>query len=135
MSLAFGLSACGGDSSKSDFIAKADKACREFDKKAQALQRPNSIDDLDRYAGEAGALSKQTRDRLKGIGPPAGLEDEYDNFLEQGEKGIEEIDKLRKAAQQKNEPEIGAIIARIDKLDKAQSASARKIGFKHCGGG
>ena len=132
--LALLLAACGGEENgKNDFVAKADDICRRFNEKARGISRPESVAGLKRSADEAKAIAQEARDELRKLNPPDELKEDFDTFIAQGEKGIAELENLKRAAGKRDADELRRVAARIDELDRRQDAAAARIGFEVCG--
>ncbi len=105
------LAGCGGDDSSStgDFVADANKICREGEAKIQEVTREES-----EAAGKPQSLEEQRRvvatvlestaeayepymERLRGLEPPSDLEANWTSFLDGVERAFDMIPELAEA--------------------------------------
>ena len=105
------LAGCGGDDSSStgDFVADANKICREGEAKIQEVTREQS-----EAAGKPQSLEEQRRvvatvlestaeayepymERLRGLDPPSDLEANWTSFLDGVERAFDMIPELADA--------------------------------------
>ena len=105
------LAGCGGDDSSStgDFVADANKICREGEAKIQEVTREQS-----EAAGKPQSLEEQRRvvatvlestaeayepymERLRGLDPPSDLEANWTTFLDGVERAFDMIPELADA--------------------------------------
>jgi hypothetical protein len=137
--LAAGLivAGCGGGGgdrlSKAEFVSRADGICQQYEAKLDALGTPQNQKELAAFADKAVPIAKQGRDDLGDLNPPEDLEDEYDAWLEQGDKAIDIVERLRTAAGDGDQAEIQKIAQEAEQTDREANRLAGQIGFKRCG--
>ena len=105
------LAGCGGDDSSStgDFVADANKICREGEEKIQEVTREQS-----ESAGDAESLEEQRKlvadtlertaeayepymERLRALDPPSDLQENWTTFLDGVESAFDKIPELADA--------------------------------------
>ena len=127
----------GGDSgerlSKAEFVAQADAICRKYEARLDALGQPTNVTELRAFADKALPIAKDGRDELDDLKPPENLEDTYDAWLEQGDEAIEIVERLRDAAEEQDQAEIGKIAADAQRTDAEANRLAGELGFEQCG--
>lgn len=133
------LAGCGGggDSGErlpnAEFVAQADAICRKYEARLDALGQPTNVTELRAFADKALPIAKDGRDELDDLNPPEDLEDTYDAWLEQGDQAIEIVERLRDAAAESDQAEIGRIAADAQRTDAEANRLAGELGFEQCG--
>jgi hypothetical protein len=102
------VSGCGGGGgdrlSQAEFVAKADAICQEYEAKLDALGQPQNEDELAEFADKAIPIAKDGREELGELNPPENQQENYDRWLEQGDRAIEIVEDLRGAAEDGDRP-------------------------------
>ena len=135
---ALALAGCGDDGggerlSSAEFVAQADAICRRYEARLDALGQPTNFAELRSFADKALPIAKDGRDELDDLTPPEELEDTYDAWLDQGDEAIEIVERLRDAAEEGDQAEIGRIAADAQRTDAEANRLARQLGFEECG--
>jgi chromosome segregation ATPase len=114
------LAGCGGDDNGSteDFVADANKICREGEAKIQEVSREEA-----QAAGEADSLEEQRQavatvlertteayepymERLRALDPPSDLEENWTSFLDGVERAFDMIPELADATRAGDEKRL-----------------------------
>ena len=135
------LAACGGDDkpSQKEFAADANKICVDLEKAGQSLEEPESVAEIEKFAGDAEKKIDETVKRLDELETPDGDDGEKaQQFIDAIKKDTDEkikpaLSQLREAAQAKDEKAIVAAAEGIQKV-KTDSADklAKEIGANEC---
>ena len=134
------LSGCSGDGdggdrlSRGEFVAQADAICRFYEARLEALRQPTNEAELRTFADKALPIAKEGRKDLGELRPPEELEATYDAWLEEGDEAIEIVERLRDAAAEGDQAEIGRIAADARRTDAEANRLADELGFEQCGG-
>jgi hypothetical protein len=130
----FALSACGGDD-KDDFVSDADDICKEAEDKVDELDRPSTVDEVPAYVDEANEIGEDTKAELEDLDPPTDVEDDFNNFLDNVDEGIELLEELKAAAERGDEQAIAEFDddPRVNELNEENEQIAEDIGFEQCG--
>ena len=132
------LAGCGGGGggdrlSQAELVSKADAICQEYEAKLNALGQPQNEDQLADFADKAVPIAEDGREDLGELNPPENLEDTYDAWLEQGDKAIDIVERLREAAEDGDQAEIQKIAQEAEQADRESNRLAAELGFKQCG--
>jgi hypothetical protein len=132
------LAACGGGGSErvsaAELVQKADAICtkeRSSFARVQAHPPPNAS-----VAGnQTDELIKATEDanaQLRDLKPPEGLQSSYDSYLEARDRVIEEMNRGKDAAEDRDSTAYGAAQAAVARGASQRRKLARSLGFKVC---
>jgi hypothetical protein len=137
IALAAALAGCGsGDDgtplSREEFVAQADAICQEYEAKLNALGTPQSAEDLQEFADESVPIAEEGQGKLEDLTPPAELQDVYDEWLAQGDKAVDIVQRLEAAASENDQQEIQAIAAEAEAADARSRELAEQLGFDEC---
>jgi predicted nuclease with TOPRIM domain len=102
------LAGCGGDDSSStgDFVADANKICREGEAKIQevAKEQPTAAESLEEQRKVVADTLERTAEayqpymeRLRALDPPSDLEENWTSFLDGVERAFDKIPELADA--------------------------------------
>jgi hypothetical protein len=133
------LAACGGGDgggdrlSQAEFVSRADTICQEYEAKLDALGQPQNEEQLAEFADKAVPIAEDGREDLGELTPPEDLEDTYDAWLQQGDKAIDVVKRLRDAAEDGDRAEIQRIAQEAEQADRESNRLAAELGFKQCG--
>jgi hypothetical protein len=134
---ALALAGCGGSGgerlSRAEFVAQADAICRKYEARLDALGQPTNVAGLRSFADKALPIARAGRDELDDLQPPEELDETYDAWLEQGDEAIDIVERLRDAAQEGDQAEIGRIALDAQRTDAESNRLGRELGFKQCG--
>jgi hypothetical protein len=130
----FALSACGGDDND-DFVSDADDICKEAEDKIDEIDRPSSVDEIPGYVDEVNEIADDTKADLEDLDPPSDVEDDWNNYLDNVDEGIELLNELSDAAEQGDEQAVQELSEgeRADELQQENEEIAEDIGFEQCG--
>lgn len=132
------VTGCGGGGggerlSRAEFVAQADAICRKYEARLDALGQPTNVAELRSFADKALPIARDGRDELDDLKPPEELEERYDAWLEQGDEAIGIVERLRDAAQEGDQAEIGRIAVDAQRTDAEANRLGRELGFEQCG--
>jgi hypothetical protein len=119
--------------SKSEFIARADGICQEYDKKLEALPDPKSIEDIGKLADRVVPIVDDGIGELKALKPPDSLKDQVDRWIQLNEQDLEDFENLRDAAKKGDVARTQTLAGEITRHEHETDAAARKIGLSECG--
>jgi ElaB/YqjD/DUF883 family membrane-anchored ribosome-binding protein len=132
------LAACGGGGSErvsgAELVQKADAICskeRSSFARVQAHAPPNASVAAD----QTDELIKATEDansQLRDLKPPEGLQSSYDSYLEARERVIDEMNRGKDAAEDRDSTAYGAAQAAVSRGAPQRRNLARALGFKIC---
>jgi hypothetical protein len=128
------VASCGGSSgsSKSDFVAKADRACRQSNKTRPTKSPRNASEAALQTKREVVARVGLDR-QLRRLAVPKGLKDDVARYNAQTERAIDLIRDQHRDAVAEREAAYGTHTKRLDELLKQRDRTAARIGFKECG--
>jgi hypothetical protein len=142
LAAALALAGCGGDDggggeplSQEDFVAQADAICEEYEAKLDALGTPQSQEDLAEFAEKSVPIAEEGQGKLAELTPPADLQEAYDEWLAQGDKAVDIVQRLEQAAQDNDQEEIQAIATEAQAADERSEELATQLGFEECSRG
>ena len=98
-----------------------------------ALGQPQNEDELAEFADKALPIAKEGRDELGELSPPENQQENYDRWLDQGDRAIEIVEDLRDAAEEGDQAEIQRIAQDADRADQEANRLADELGFNECG--
>jgi len=132
------LVACGGGGAgdsgptKADFIAAADAICADATTKTEALDAPESIDDVKDFGEKADEIGAAEMADLRALDVPAGDEDQIDPIFDKFQEGFDLLGELVDAAESQDQVRIQQIIEDADKIQTEGNALAEAYGMKDC---
>jgi hypothetical protein len=132
------LAACGGGGSErvsaTELVQKADAICtkeRSSFARVQAHPPPNASVAAD----QTDELIKATEDantQLRDLKPPEGLQSSYDSYLEARDRVIDEMNRGKDAAEERDSTVYGAAQAAVARGAAQRRTLASAHGFKVC---
>ena len=130
-------SACGGGGdgdrlTREEFTSQANAICRDFDKKIDAIDEPQSIADVVDFADEAIPIFEDGLNRLGELEPPEDLQAKVDEWLGVGDEILEALRDLRDAAEDKNQARVQQILREAQTKDDRSDTLATQIGATDC---
>jgi hypothetical protein len=139
LAAAFALAGCGGGGggdrlSQAEFVRQADALCKEYEAKLDALPTPQSPADIAGFADKAIPIAEEGRDKLGDLNPPENQQDTYDAWLEQGDRSIDIVERLRDAAEDGDQAELQQIAQEAETIDNESTRLANELGLEDCGG-
>lgn len=128
------LAACGGDDrlSRDEYIARADEICADIEQRGEALQEPESVEDVRRFIDQARPLLQEGIDDLRALEPPEDLQGPHDSMVDAAAGGLPALDRLAEAAEQEDEEAFNAAVEEITRADEESSRIAGEMGMKAC---
>ena len=130
------LAACGGGGdnrlSKEDFQQQANAICKRYDAKIKALGTPTSVADIPDFVEKGVPLIRQGLAELRALKPPAELEDDYNQMLDETEKAIPAARKLADAAAKQDAAAVQEALQEGNAADNASDRIATKLGLSDC---
>ena len=140
---ALGAAGCGGDDdsgapdgggkalSKSDFVARADRACA-----GSGLKPAGPYKDAKHAAAGTAAQIRTRREldrTLDELEPPAELEPDFRSFQEGTDRMVAALQRAKAAADREQEPKFAESTKAFDAAGREREKAADRIGFKRCG--
>ncbi len=128
--------ACGGDDgglSREELISQGDAICEEYDQRTQEIPPPQSLDDVEGYAGETRSVIREGLDELKELQPPEELADDYNRWISQSEENLGLLDELEEAAAAGDEARTQELLTEAQEASARTDRLAADMGFEECG--
>jgi predicted small lipoprotein YifL len=127
------LAACGSSGpSRSDFVAKADKLCRQSNKTAPRRPPRNAREAAQQTEREVTARVALDR-RLRALEVPKSVKSDFRRYNAQTQQAIGLFRLQHQAAGANQEARFGAIGKRLNAVLNGRDRTAARIGFKECG--
>jgi hypothetical protein len=129
--------ACGGgepDLTRAELVAEGDGICREGQERyaeIQATPPANAAEAAEQTEALIGS-SEEELDGLRGLEPPAELEDAYQRYLDAREEALEILERGRDAAESQDAKAYGELQAQVEKGSAERHSLAKAVGFKQC---
>ncbi len=135
--LVVGAAACGGGGdderlTKGELVEKADAVCVDYARKVKALGDPQTLTDLSTYAQAAHQALAAGLTELHTLNPPPDLAAKYEAWLAAGDRALDRIDELQKAAAKGDETEIQRLVDAAKREDEQSDRLARELGMTEC---
>ncbi|MBD0290822.1 MAG: hypothetical protein ICV74_06165 [Thermoleophilia bacterium] len=134
--LAGGCSLGGGGSgealSKSEYRARADGICAEYERRLDALPRPGSIADLAPLARKALPIAREGVRKLRELRPPAELAPGVRRWLARNDANVANIERLGAAAASGDTTRVQEIASAAKENEREADALARSLGLHAC---
>jgi hypothetical protein len=141
------LAGCGGggdESSTEDFVAEANKICREGEAKIQEVSREEA-----QSAGEADSLEEQRQavaavlertteayepymERLRALDPPSDLDANWTTFLDGVERAFDMIPELADATRAGDEQKLTELSEEFTQIARETRPFAEDNGLDDC---
>jgi hypothetical protein len=137
--VAMAVSACGGgdggggELSAEEFRQQADAICAEFEAKLDAVERPASADDVERFVNEAVPIIEDGTRELNALDPPEEFEDEWTRVVEINEENLETIRGVQAAYEDGDLKEAQRLLQEAGGNEEEADRLAREIGLTKCG--
>jgi hypothetical protein len=130
------VAGCGGDEgmSREEFISEADAICQEFDQRVEAVDEPQSADDIERYVNEVRPVIEDGLNDLKELQPPEEIEEQWNELVAKNEEGLQMLDDLAEAGTSGDEARLQQITEDATRRDNESDRIARQIGLQECTG-
>jgi hypothetical protein len=132
------VTACGGGGAnnerltKDELVQRANGVCAEYERKVKALGNPQTLTDLVTYARSAHQALADGLEQLRELHPPAELEAKYDTWVAAGDRALERIDELQKAAAKGDQIEIQRLVNAARREDEQSDRLASQLGMTEC---
>jgi hypothetical protein len=123
----------GGELSADEFRQQADAICAEFEAKLDAVERPASADDIERFVNEAVPIIEEGTNELNALDPPEEFEDEWTRVVEINEENLETIRGVQAAYEDGDLEEAQRLIQEAGGNEEEADRLAREIGLTKCG--
>ena len=141
--LAAVVAGCGGDggNSREDYIAEADKICREAEETFASLEDELSgigenatsedevLEEARTIFARAAEEAKPFADQLSELEAPDDIADEAKEYAATVQEGV---DAIERASEVKSVQELQEVGTSIEENDTKQEELGKKIGFKDC---
>jgi hypothetical protein len=129
------LAACGGGDdrlSQEELVFQADAICGEYEGKLDALDEPQSLEDVEALANEAMPIIEKGVDELEQLEPPEDLEDAYDRWIALSRESVAAIDDLKEAAASGDEGRVEQVVRETQAKEEEADALAGRMGLEEC---
>jgi hypothetical protein len=127
---------CGGGDdgalSESEFREEANAVCEGTLREAEAIEAPASPEEIPDYVDRLVPLVRQGLERLRALQPPADLQEDYDQMLDETETALASADDLATAAQEGDPGKLQEALAAGDAANQASDRLATKLGLDEC---
>ena len=141
--LATVVAGCGGDdgNSRADYVAEADKICREAEKTFASLEDELSgigenatseeevLEEARTIFARAAEEAKPFADQLSELEPPDEIADQAEKYAATVQEGV---DAIERASEVKSVQELQEVGSSIEANDAEQEKLGKEIGFKDC---
>ena len=121
--------ACGGGGdeglSREELTGRADAICEEYDQRAEDIEEPQGLDDVERYVGETRTLIRDGLDDLKELEPPEEIAADYEAWIAQSEENLGLLDDLEAAAAAEDPARCSRFSPRLRKPARGRTAGPR----------
>jgi hypothetical protein len=120
---------CGGDGGSEqlthkEFLTQANEICSDYARRIAALGTPTSLDELVSYAPKAQSIAKDSVGKFKKLNPPDEDRANWQRFGDIGDKLIDSLGQLEKAAKDGDQAEVLKLAA----LGRARDAQSKRVG-------
>jgi hypothetical protein len=124
----------GGESrlSKEEFQQQANAICKRYDKKIAAIGTPTSAAEIPAFVEKGIPLIRQGLAELRALEPPAELQDDFDQMLDETEKTIPAAQKLADAAAKQDVAAVQEAIKAGNDANTASDRLATRLGLSQC---
>ena len=149
LAVAAAAAGCGGGGtplSKSEFITRGDAICTKYRTKNQALnehapaKNPTDPSASDEQVKASAPILRKLSDNVRGargefsdLNPPAEVENDWENTLDDLDQIAAHLDDAADAAQAVERQKVVNVYADILRLNRRVSSFERDYGFKVCG--
>jgi hypothetical protein len=123
----------GGDLSAEEFRQQADAICAEFEAKLDAVERPASPDDVERFVNEAVPIIEEGTNELNSLQPPEEFEEEWTRIEEINEENLETIRAVQTAYEEGDLEQAQRLLQDAGRTEEEADRLAREIGLTKCG--
>jgi hypothetical protein len=128
------LAGCG-DSAGKDLARRANAICHDAQQRIDAVTSPATVisqDQAPRFFRRLRAIADPALVKLRALEPPAGLRDDWSAFIAAQERYVKLIDALPREAELES-PRLERDLHRSDRLYRATSSAAHRVGATECG--
>jgi hypothetical protein len=127
----------GGPLTKAQFIARADKICREANQKTSELGAPTSTDPevLADFLAKSGRIISDAVGQLKHLQPPKADQQKIDRLVAGLEKSASYFPALIKAVKSNNTQQIKQTAQQLQQASLQGQDIAQSYGFRVCAHG
>lgn len=127
------FAACSDGSSKAEFVAAADDACREADDAIRELGTPRVEEGVLDYVEQAGEVSDDLVAELRALDPPEADREEVDGMIDGIERATDLLDPLARATVDRDAEELQELQQEVGQITDEVSEFAESYGFEVCG--
>jgi hypothetical protein len=133
---ALGAGACGSSGedrlSSEEYVTAADAICKDANDRIDALPDPQTKDELIAYISQARTIGDEELAALRGLSPPAELEDRANEAYELLEQQLALTDDLEQAVRDEQYDRVDELTSRGQALNDRADAIAGEIGLREC---
>lgn len=140
------LAGCGGgnDSETTEFVADANRICREGEERLQEVtreqqQRAEKLDSLEKQQAAVGDALEETAaayqpymERLRELAPPSELEDSWTSFLDGVERAFDLIPDLADATRSGDRDRLRELSEEFTQIARETRPFAEQHGLDDC---
>ena len=127
------LAACSDDSSREDFVAAADEACREADEDIRDIGAPRFEEGILDYVEKAQEISADLVADLRELDPPEGDRQQIDRMIDLLERATGLLEPLAQATLDRDAAKIGELQQEVREVTEEIGEIAASYGFEVCG--
>ncbi len=129
-----GSSGCGGDDrlSAKEYRAQATSICTEYERKFNALRRPQSPGELASYLETATTAADSFIDEFDALRPPENVEGWHELMVAESELARDAFRDASQAAEEGNSAAVQAELQRAQEAGDRYDAAAKRVGLAAC---
>lgn len=133
MSTATTLAACSGGSSKEDFIAAADRVCREADERVAEIGPLQSEKEILDFVEQTEDISADLVADLRGLEPPEEDEAQIDEMIDGLVRATDLLAPLARATIDRDSDAMQGLRREVGQVTDDVNEIAESYGFEACG--
>jgi hypothetical protein len=132
------LAGCGGGGgsdkalSREEYASQADAICAKYKRQTDELDRPANLSDLANVADQVVPILKKARDELRDLNPPANEQGTADEWLDQFDVIISDVEKIRDKAKENNAQGVQKLAQPALQHNQRANQLATQLGMKTC---
>jgi hypothetical protein len=134
------LPACGGDGgggqlSAAEFRTQADKICADAQTEFEAVEQPQSEEELTEYLQKVVPILRDQVEKLDDLNPPDELQEDWDRAIELNRESLEKAEEAQQAAEDGDQQRVQEILEEADTNEEELDQLAQDLGLQTCGEG
>jgi hypothetical protein len=136
---ALSAAGCGGGDggarlSQSEFQSQANAICAKYQKQLDALQEPQSLDEIPDLVDQALAVIDQEIEEIEALNPPAELQDDFDRMIQQADETKKAAGDLSEAAKANDQAAVQKALDEGNAASDEADRIAGDLGLDSCKG-